>query len=55
MKNKIVNKLVKDLMPLIIKLYYHDEFICPSCLRKVPNKKWFTKYGCKWCCPKKEK
>ena len=23
--------------------------ICPNCLRLVPNKKHFVKYGCKWC------
>ena len=23
--------------------------ICPYCNRRVPNKDFFTKYGCRWC------
>lgn len=49
MKKSIVDEIVKDLYPLIIKLYYHDDLLCPNCLRKVPNKKHFTKNGCIWC------
>jgi hypothetical protein len=49
MKNKIVDKLVKELEPLILKLYFYDDLICPYCLRKVPNKEFFIMKGCKWC------
>lgn len=35
--------------------YPNTEVICPYCLRKVPNKNWFTKNGCIWCDDKKEK
>lgn len=49
MKNRIVDKLTEELMPLIIKLYFHDELRCPYCLRRVPNKDWFIKDKCKWC------
>jgi len=46
---KQINKIVKELEPLIIKLYFHDDLICPNCLRDVPNKNWFTDKGCIWC------
>jgi len=53
--SKIIDKLVKDIMPLIIKLYYHDELICHNCARNVPNENWFTEEGCLWCLPKLNK
>ena len=50
-KSKIIDQLVKDLFPLILRLYYYDDLICPNCLRKVHNKKWFIKKTrkCIWC------
>ncbi len=49
LSKKIIDEIIKELTPLIIKLYYHDDLICPSCVRFVPNKKWFTKKACIWC------
>lgn len=49
MNNKLTNQIANSLMPLIIKLYFHDDYICPECLRKVPNKTFFTANGCFWC------
>jgi hypothetical protein len=49
MRKSIIDKLVDDLMPFIIKYYYHNELLCPNCVRKVPNKKHFTKNGCIFC------
>jgi hypothetical protein len=55
---KITSQLITEsLMPLILKLYYYDELICPNCLRKVPNKTWFIKKRqcCIWCNEKQYK
>jgi len=49
LNKKQINKIVKDIMPWIIKLYYHDDLICPNCLRNVPNKNWFINRKCIWC------
>lgn len=49
LSSKAIDKIIEDLTPLIIKLYYHDDLICHCCLRSVPNKKHFTKNGCIWC------
>lgn len=43
---------VMDVSESMRKFY---KLLCPGCLRKVPNKKWFIKNGCKWCYVKEEK
>jgi hypothetical protein len=42
-----IELIANELTPLILELY--DDFTCPNCLRKVPNKDFFRKKGCKWC------
>jgi hypothetical protein len=34
---------------LLEKLDWLGDLVCPKCIRKVPNKNWFTKNGCIWC------
>ena len=41
------NRLINEITKLAVSIYVNNQ--CQQCKRILPNKRWFTDNGCKWC------